>query len=130
MVDPVADLGAQKFVSLTTYKRSGEAVATPMWVAVQDGRLAFWTPSDSWKVKRARRDPRVSVVACNRTGSVPAGAPRVGGRAEVRENGDDVRRVRAAIKRKYGLVFRVVTLVERVMRRGREERTVLLVTLD
>ena len=130
MVDAVADLGAQKFVSLTTYKRSGEAVATPMWVVAQDGRLAFWTPSDSWKVKRARRDPRVSVAPCNRTGSVPEGAPRIGGHAEVLDHDDDVRRVRAAIKRKYGLVFNVVTVVERIMRRGREERTVLLVTLD
>ena len=46
------------------------------------------------------------------------------------DHDDDVRRVRAAIKRKYGLVFHVVTVVERIMRRGREERTVLLVTLD
>ena len=78
MVDAVADLGAQKFVSLTTYKRSGEAVATPMWVAAQDGRLAFWTPSDSWKVKRARRDPRVSVAPCNRTGRFFDGHPERG----------------------------------------------------
>ena len=130
MVDAVADLGAQKFVSLTTYKRSGEAVATPMWVAEQDGRLAFWTPSDSWKGKRARRDPRVSIAPCSRTGSVPAGAPRASGHAEVLDDDADVRRVRAVIKRKYGLVFHVVTVVERVMRRGREERTALLVTLD
>ena len=130
MVDAVAELGAQKFVSLTTYKRNGDAVATPMWVVAQDGRLAFWTPSDSWKVKRARRDARVSVVACNRMGSVPDGAQPVSGHAEVLDGTDDVRRVRAAIKSKYGVVFTVVTLVERVMRRGREDRTVLLVTLD
>lgn len=130
MTDAVADLGAQKFLSLTTFKRNGDGVATPMWVAVDDGRLAFWTPSDSWKVKRARRDPRVIVVPCSRMGSVPDGAQKVGGRAEVLDRDADVRRVRAAMKSKYGVTFILVTLVERVMRRGREDRTVLRVTLD
>ncbi len=130
MVDPVASLAAQKFVSLTTFKRSGDGVATPMWVVADDGRLAFWTRSDSWKVKRVRRDPRVTVVPCTRLGSVPAGSVVVGGHAEVLDGDDDVRRVRAAMKSKYGLVFSVVVVVERIVRRGREDRTALLVSLD
>ncbi|MDY6995410.1 MAG: PPOX class F420-dependent oxidoreductase [Actinomycetota bacterium] len=130
MADPLDRLAAQKFVALTTFKRSGEGVATPMWVAVDDDRLAFWTPSDSWKVTRARRDPRVTVVPCSRLGSVPAGEHPVSGHAEVVDDATDVRRVRAAMKQKYGLVFTLVTIVERVMRRGPEDRTALLVTLD
>mgnify|MGYP000518891384 CR=1 FL=1 len=130
MEEKLAALGAEKFVALTTFKRSGEAVSTPMWVALDGDRLAFWTPSDSWKVKRARRDPRVAVAPCSRMGAVPAGVQPVGGRAEVLDGDADVRRVRAAIKSKYGLMFTVVTVVERIMRRGREDRTALLVDLD
>lgn len=125
-----AALGAEEFVSLTTFKRSGEAVATPMWVVADGERLAFWTPSESWKVKRARRDPRVTVVPCSRLGKVAPGAEPVGGRATVVEDDGEVRRVRAAVQAKYGLGFTVITLVERLLRRGAAQRTVLLVDLD
>ncbi|TFV58271.1 PPOX class F420-dependent oxidoreductase [Mycobacterium sp. PS03-16] len=128
MADLLAALGAEKFLSLTTFKRSGAAVATPMWVAVDDGRLAFWTPVDSWKVKRARRDPRVTVAPCSRLGAVAA--EPVAGTAVVRDDEATVRRVRDAVKRKYGLAFILITLLERVARRGREQRAAVLVALD
>jgi uncharacterized protein len=123
-------LGGEKFVSLTTFKRNGEAVATPLWVIADGGRLVFWTPAETWKVKRVRRDPRVTVVPCSRMGKVAPGARTVSGRAQVVEDADEVNRAQGLFKRKYGFGFRVVTTVERLLRRGRERRVLLRVDLE
>ena len=54
-------LAAEKYVLLTTFRKDGRAVPTPVW-AVRDGdALAVWTVSDAGKVKRIRRDGRVTV---------------------------------------------------------------------
>jgi PPOX class probable F420-dependent enzyme len=49
--------GEATFVSLETYRRNGQAITTPLWCGVEDGRLLVWTPRDSMKVRRARRNP-------------------------------------------------------------------------
>jgi uncharacterized protein len=60
----VGTLSGEKYISLTTFKRDGTPVATPVWVVSDDGRrLLVWTGASSWKVKRIRRDPRVRVAA-------------------------------------------------------------------
>ncbi|OBB57150.1 hypothetical protein A5757_21240 [Mycobacterium sp. 852013-51886_SCH5428379] len=123
-------LGAEKFLSLTTFKRSGEAVATPLWVIGEAGRLVFWTPAESWKVKRVRRDARVTVVPCSRGGKVAPGVQPVAGRAELVEDAAEVDRTQGLFRKKYGVGFVVVTTIERVIRRGRERRVLLRVDLD
>ncbi|MCK0173795.1 PPOX class F420-dependent oxidoreductase [Mycolicibacterium sp. F2034L] len=123
-------LGAEKFLSLTTFKRSGDAVSTPLWVISEGGRLVFWTPAQSWKVKRVRRDPRVTVVPCSRRGKVAPGVQPVAGRAELVEDAAEVDRTQRLFRKKYGLGFVVVTTIERVIRRGRERRVLLRVDLD
>jgi PPOX class probable F420-dependent enzyme len=125
-----AQLGDAKFVSLTTFKRNGEAVAAPMWIVGDGTRLSVWTPADSWKVKRVRRDPRVLVTACGRTGKVAGGAPVLQGTAEVITDPAEVARVESLVKAKYGLEFRVVTLIETIAARGRKPRFVLRITLS
>lgn len=121
-------LSGEKFVSLTTYKRSGEAVATPMWIVRDGARLSAWTPADSWKVKRARRDSRVTLRACGRTGRVDAGEPVLEGTAEVVTDPVEVSRVENLVRQKYGLEFRVVTLIETIAARGRKSRVLLRIS--
>jgi uncharacterized protein len=120
--DGPAGLGDQKFVSLTTFKRSGEPVASAMWIVGEDERLWAWTPADAWKVKRIRRNPRVTLTPCGRTGKVQAGAPVVDATAEVITDAAEVTRVESLIKGKYGLEFRLVTLIETIAARGRKPR--------
>ncbi|ORX01837.1 hypothetical protein AWC29_21815 [Mycobacterium triplex] len=127
--DATARLGAEKFVSLTTFKRDGDAVAAPMWIVGDGAGLSAWTPADSWKVKRLRRDPRVTLAACGRTGKVPSGQPVVAGTAEVITDPGEVARVESLVKRKYGLGFRLVTFIETLVARGRKPRFVLRITL-
>jgi PPOX class probable F420-dependent enzyme len=46
-----ARLGDEKFVSLRTFKRNGDAVASPMWIVRDGDQLLAWTPADAWKVQ-------------------------------------------------------------------------------
>jgi uncharacterized protein len=125
-------LAESRFVSLTTYRRSGAAVSTPVWVGRDGGSLVVLTPVGSGKVKRLRHDPRVEIRPCGRFGKVPDGAEPVAGTAELREDPADVERARSTIRRTYPLESRLVLgierLVERVRRRPRTERLALLIT--
>jgi uncharacterized protein len=57
-------LAGEKYISLTTFKRDGTPVATPVWVVSDDGRrLLVWTGPTTGKVKRIRRNARVLVAA-------------------------------------------------------------------
>jgi PPOX class probable F420-dependent enzyme len=70
-----------KYLSLTSYKRDGTAVATPVWFVEQGGRLLVQTDVGSGKVKRIRANPVVSVALCNGMGHLRG--EQVKGRAEV-----------------------------------------------
>lgn len=59
---------------LVSYRRNGEAIATPVWFALTDGRLVFESDADSLKLKRIGREPRVRVAPCSSRGR-PLGAP-------------------------------------------------------
>lgn len=124
----IAQVGDEKFVSLTTFKRNGDAAAAPMWIVRDGATLLAWTPADAWKVKRIRRDPRVTLTPCGRTGKVRDDQPVLAGTSEVITDTDEVTRVESLIKRKYGLEYRIVTLIEAIAARGRKPRVVLRIS--
>jgi uncharacterized protein len=130
MTDALAALGAEKFVSLATFKKDGAAVATPMWIGRDGDHLFFWTPADSWKAKRAKNTPRVVLTPCNRGGKVREGADPIDGVAEVITEPATVQRLAGVIRRKYGLMFIVVTFIERLLARGQKPRVVLRIALS
>jgi PPOX class probable F420-dependent enzyme len=123
-------LGDETFVSLTTFKNNGDAVASPMWIVRDADQVSVWTPADASKVKRVRRDPRVTLTACGRTGKVKAGRPTFDGTAEVITDPPSVARTESLIKHKYGAEFRVVMLIETIAARGRKPRVGLRITID
>ncbi|MDR6864079.1 PPOX class F420-dependent oxidoreductase [Phycicoccus sp. 3266] len=114
------------FVSLGTRRPSGELVHTPVWICRVDDRLCVWTQADSGKVRRVRRDPRAEVRPCSRRGHVATDAPRLDVRVSVHEDRAFVARVEDALRTKYGLEHRVVGVVERLLRRKRARRVVLV----
>jgi PPOX class probable F420-dependent enzyme len=61
-----------KYLSLTTYRRDGAPVSTPVWFVEEDGRLFVTTAADSYKAKRLRRNPAAMVAPCTARG-VPKG---------------------------------------------------------
>ena len=124
-----AFLGAQRFVALTTFKRSGEPVATTVWVARDADELIVLTPAQSWKVKRIRHDPRVRLVPCSRSGKVAPGAEPSEGTAVVETDPATVDRLHAVIKTKYGLEYKIVMAIERLFG-GAKPRVVLRLKLN
>ena len=116
---PLLGLADERFVSLTTFRRSGEPVSTPVWVGRDGDALVVLTPAGSGKVKRLRHDARVEVRPCGRFGAVADGAEPVAGTAELREGEADVRDARAVIRRTYPVESRLVLGLERAVERLR-----------
>lgn len=104
----LAALADERYISLTTYRRDGTAVSTPVWVVTADGRrLLVWSPARTWKVRRLRRDPRVLVAASSFRGRERG--PRVPGRARVRTDLP----VEHLLRAKYGWQKRILDLLNR-----------------
>ena len=122
MTDALSALAAEKFVSLTTFRKDGTPVATPMWIGRDGDHLFVWTPADSWKAKRARNNPKVVLVECSRGGKVRDGAQPVDGVAEVIADPATIQRLAGVIRRKYGFEFIVVTFIEQIGRASCRER--------
>jgi PPOX class probable F420-dependent enzyme len=128
--DQTTTLGDERFVALTTFKRNGEGVATPMWIGRDGADLFVWTPADSWKVKRVRNDPRVLLAPSNRFGKVrDEGVPPIEGTAQVVADPSTLGRLQGELRRKYGFGYRIVTLVEKIAARGHKPRVILRITL-
>lgn len=120
-------LGDEDFVSLTTFRRSGDAVSTPVWIARDGEDLIAITPSDSGKVKRIKNSERVELRPCTRRGKVSVDAVPVPAVASI-ETGDALERGTAVIKKKYGFEFRAFMLVEFIIARGRKPRVLLRIS--
>ncbi|MEU2612305.1 PPOX class F420-dependent oxidoreductase [Micromonospora sp. NPDC007271] len=119
-------LAAEKYVLLTTFRKDGRAVPTPVW-AVRDGEaLAVWTAADTGKVKRIRRDGRVTVAPCDVRGR-PHGEA-VPGHATICDLAG-TRRIRGLLKQKYRLIGRLSLLGSR-LRRGETGTVGLRIVLD
>ena len=124
-LDRTADLEALfpgRFLSVTSFKRDGTGVATPVWFVSDGKRLFAFTDLHSAKIRRLRRNPRVLVASCRPDGKLRR-AP-VGGRAEVLTATGDLERVRRLLLARYKISYRVVTLFYRLGRRLRGKQSV------
>jgi uncharacterized protein len=65
-----AAIRGQKYISLTTFRKSGETVATPVWFGEDGNKLYVMTRSDMGKTKRIRNNPQVLVAPCTIRGKV------------------------------------------------------------
>lgn len=117
-------IGSARYVSLTTFKRNGDPVAVPVWIApaqsgppFRPGELVFVSLEDTFKVKRLRRDPRVELRECDVRGRVAPDAERFVGTGRVLSAPDDVRAVKQAIGNKYGGWYHLFAAAEAVVMR-------------
>lgn len=65
-----AAFSRHKYISLETYRRSGEGVRTPVWFVESGNRLYVSTPASTGKIKRLRNNPKVKVAICDIRGNV------------------------------------------------------------
>ena len=124
------DITAERYVSATTFRRSGDAVPVPVWiVGLPDGRAGFTTGGTSGKVKRIRNRPDVVLRPCDMRGNVADGAPETSATATVAEPGtDDFEAVIGALRKKYGIQYTALDVGNRLKRLvGRTPDTVAVV---
>ena len=94
-------LAGHKYALLVTYRRSGEAVPTPVWFGVDaTGRFYCRTGKLAAKAKRIRNNPRVRVAPCTVRG-VPKG-PFAEGTARVCNQAEH-EHAEATLQSNYGL---------------------------
>lgn len=112
-------LGAEKYVRLTTFRKSGVGVGTAVWIVPGDGgRLLVVTSSDTGKVKRLRNGARVTLTPCDQRGRVADGVAEVDGTAVLFTDAARVADLHRRLVAKYGLLARVMQLVGKVRRRA------------
>ena len=114
MDNDLALLKDTKTILLTTYKRDGTPVATPVSIAFAGDRAFFRSWHKAWKTKRLRNNPRVEVAASTLRGK-PTGPP-VRASASLLE-GEDARAAARALARRHRVLQGVlVPLTHRLMR--------------
>ena len=115
MTDAFGAVSKANYVLLTTFRKDGSPVATPLWAGADGGKLYVWTVTDSWKVKRLRRNPAVVMQPCNAKGD-PHGET-VEGTGRILD-AEGTERVRKLLRKKYFLVGPLVILGSN-LRRGK-----------
>ena len=123
----VERLARGKYLSLTTFKRDGTAVSTPVWVARDGDELVVITDAASGKAKRIRNNGRVEVAACDVRGRVTG--PAFGGRAHLVDS-TGTEYIAAQIKRKYGLQYTAIGWMDKLRRRQSSGSVGIRVDLD
>jgi len=102
-----------RYVLVTTYRRDGSGVPTPVWVVRDGDALGIWTYTGSGKVKRVRRNGRILVGPCDVRGR-PTG-DQVSAWAVVLD-AVGTQRIRGLLKRKYGILARLTVWGSRIRR--------------
>jgi PPOX class probable F420-dependent enzyme len=64
------EIQGQKYISLATFRKNGQAVNTAVWFAEHDGKLYVKTRNDSGKYKRIGNNPQIKVAACTMGGKI------------------------------------------------------------
>lgn len=111
MTPTFAELAKAQYLLLTTFTKDGRAKPTPIWAAADGDRLLVITQEKSWKVKRIRNTPRVTLATCTMNGRPTSEA--VEGTAAILDKSQTAA-VYDAIGRRYGLVGKVFNFVSKL----------------
>ena len=123
--EPTAHLDALfpgRYLSVTSFKRDGTGVATPVWFVSDGSRLYAFTDLHSAKIRRIHRNPHVLVASCR-----PGGKLRrepVTARADVLTAPTELERVQKLLLARYKISYRIVMFCYRLGRRLRGKQSV------
>jgi uncharacterized protein len=101
----------QDYVSLTTFKKSGARVSTPVWFATAGGKLYVYSELNAGKMKRIRNNSSVEIAPCTVRGKVTG--PTVVG-AAIELSADRGVFVHELLNRKYTWKKKIFELVASV----------------
>jgi len=122
---PLLDLADARFVSLTTFRKTGVPVSTPVWIARDGDDLIVTTPAGAGKLKRLRNNPLVELRECSRMGKVDDDAPVVTAAASTEE---ETERLVHAFTAKYRLEYRIMLGIEKLVSKGNAHRVIIRIS--
>ena len=94
------DLQHAQYVSLATFRRSGAAVATPVWAAPTNGSFYVFSSGEAGKIKRLRNGDRARIAKCDYRGRLQGDWHDA--RAVIIDEVNEARAALAALREKYG----------------------------
>lgn len=100
---PFPTLAGAKHLSLTTFRKSGKPVTTPVWFAEKDGKLYIFTFPSAGKLKRIRHTARVRIAPCTFNGKVTGPVSEASARIVTEEQEKAL--ADAALTKRYGLIW-------------------------
>ena len=106
------DTQSARYVSLATFRRSGKAVATPVWAAYREGVYYVFSAGDAGKVKRLRNSPRARLAKCDVRGNLLGEWHEAC--AELLEESRQIEVALNALRAKYGLAMRLADIGARL----------------
>ena len=99
------DPAKERYVSLVTYRRNGNEVGTPIWIAESGGRYYLFSEGTAGKVKRLRANGRARLAACDFRGKVHSEWLEAKGTVVVDTN--SIERADKALRGKYGWQMKI-----------------------
>lgn len=104
-------LADEKYILLTTFRRNGTPVATPVWVVpLEGGNVGFYTSSGSGKAKRLAHTEAVTVQPCDMRGKVKGGTSAEPATARL-VTGPELEEIRSKVVAKYGFMTKLAKLL-------------------
>ena len=112
------DLGREQCIALTTFRKTGQRVVTPVWFAISLGTIYVETHADAGKLKRLRHTARVTLAPCTYSGKVTGAVSE--GNARILTESEESTAASAALAKKYGVMrslFHFVRNARRMLQR-------------
>ncbi len=113
-----AEIARSKYILLTTFTKDGRPKPTPIWAAPDGDRLLVITEEDSWKVKRIRNTPQVTLAVCDVKGTPKSEA--VEATATILDK-SQTGLVYDAIGKRYRIMGKVFNLFSKYVRGGMQK---------
>ncbi len=101
----VGRIQSGKYVSLTTFRRDGTPVATPVWFVRDGDALRIITQDDSGKAKRLAHTPRVLIAPCDVRGRLTGEQVQATGHLQ---DGPASEQTARMVAHRYGLIGRLM----------------------
>lgn len=101
----LAALRSARYIQLTTFRKDGRAVATPVWLAFEGDTIVAFTEATSGKAKRIRNDGRVLIARCDGRGRAHGSVMEA---HATLTDAAGTRRVLDEVRRRYGWQARLL----------------------
>ena len=119
---PEEILRNQNYIALTTFRKNGQGVTTPIWFAFDRGRIFFSTCEKYRKVRRMKNNPNVEIAPAKARNGAPSDYKIIGKtiRGVVRLlEGEEAKTANRLLRKKYGFKYSFSYFILRVFRQGK-----------